>query len=56
MYKQKFKEFEQLSEHINHEHLNEKISNFEIEFVMKSIENEKAFGTDGIANELINLV
>ena len=29
------------------------ISNFEIEFVMKSIKNKKACGTDGIAGELI---
>ena len=41
-YKQKIKEFEQLSEHINHEHLDRIIGNFEIEFVMKSIKNKKA--------------
>ena len=49
----KIKEFEQLSEHIKNEHLDRKISNFEIEFVMKSIKNKKACGTDGIAGELI---
>ena len=47
----KIKKFEQLSEHINNEHLDRKISNFEIEFVMKSIKNKKACGTDGIAGE-----
>ena len=45
--------FEQLSEHINNEHLDRMISNFEVEFVMKSITNKKACGTDGIAGELI---
>ena len=49
----KIKKFEQLSEHIKHEHLDRKISNFEIEFVMRSIKNKKAYGTDGIAVELI---
>ena len=49
----KIKEFEQLSKHIKNEHLDKKISNFEIEFVMKSIKNKKACGTDGIAGELI---
>ena len=49
----KIKEFEQLSEHIKNEHLDRKISNFEIEFVMKSIKNKKACGTDGIAGRLI---
>ena len=42
----KIKEFEQLSEHIKNEHPDRKISNFEIEFVMKSIKNKKACGTD----------
>ena len=51
--KTKIKKFEQLSEHINNEHLDRKISNFEIEFVMKSINNKKACGTDGIAGKLI---
>ena len=32
----KIKEFEKLSEHINNENLDRKISNFEIDFVMKS--------------------
>ena len=43
------------SEHIkfNHEHLDMRISNSEIEFVMKSIKNKKACGTDGIIVELI---
>ena len=49
----KIKEFEQLPEHINNEHLDRKISNFEVELVMKSIKNKKACGTDGIAGELI---
>ena len=43
----KVKEYEQLSEHVNHEHLDRKISNFENEFVMKSIKRKKACGTDG---------
>ena len=49
----KVEEFEQSSEHINHEYLDRKISNFEIEFVMKSIKNKKACSTDDIAGELI---
>ena len=40
-------------EHINHEHLDRNMSNFEIEFVMKSIKNKKACGTGGIAGKLI---
>ena len=40
----KIKEFEELSEHMNNEHLDRKISNFEFEFVMKSIKNKKACG------------
>ena len=51
MYKQKL--YEQSSEHVNHKHLDRKISNFENEFVMKSIKRKKACGTDGIAGELI---
>ena len=48
MYKQKLKNLNSyLAEHIENEHLDRKISNFEIEFVMK------ACGSDGIADELI---
>ena len=54
MYKQKLKNLNSyLSIIIKNEHLDRKISNFEIEFVMKSIKNKKACGTDGIAGELI---
>ena len=53
MYKQILK-YEQLSEHIINEHLDKNISNFEVEFVMKSIKNKKACGTDGIAGDLIS--
>ena len=49
---QKLKKFEELSEHINNEHLDRKISNFQIEFVMKSNKNKKACGTDNVAGEL----
>ena len=49
----KIKQFKQLSEYINQEHLDRKMSNFEIKFVMKSIKNKKPCGTDGIAGELI---
>ena len=41
----KIKEFEQLSECMNNEHLDRQISNIEIEFVMKIIKNKKACGT-----------
>ena len=50
----KIKELKQLSAHINHENLDRKISNFETEFVMKSIKNKKhVHSIDGIACELI---
>ena len=51
MYKQKIKNLNN-----NDEHIDRKISDFEIKFVMKSIKNMKACGTDGIAAKLINYV
>ena len=40
-------------EHINNEHLDRKISNPEIELVLKSIKNKKTCGADGIDGDLI---
>ena len=39
--------------HITHEHLDRDISALEIKYVMKSLRNRKASGSDGIAGELI---
>ena len=48
----KIKDFKQLSEHVNLEHLDRKISIFEVKFSMKLVKNKKACDTDGIASEL----
>ena len=42
-----------MSVDITHEHLDRVISALEIEYVMKSLRNRKASGSDGIAGELI---
>ena len=42
-----------MSVDITHEHLDRDISALEIEYVMKSLRNGKASGSDGIAGELI---
>ena len=53
MYNQGFREYERLSVDITNEHLDRVISALEIEYVMKSLRNRKASGSDGIAGELI---
>ena len=49
----RIREYERLSVDITHEHLDRDISALEIEYVMKSLRNRKASGSDGIAGELI---
>ena len=49
----RIREYERLSVDITHEHLDRDISALELEYVMKSLRNRKASGSDGIAGELI---
>ena len=49
----RIREYERLSVDITHEHSDRDISILEIEYVMKSLRNGKASGSDGIAVELI---
>ena len=49
----RIREFERLSVDITNEHLDRDISALEIEYVIKSLRNRKASGSDGIAGELI---
>ena len=49
----RIREYKRLSVDITHEHLDRDISALEIEYVMKSLRNRKASGSDGIAGELI---
>ena len=49
----RIREYERLSVDITNEHLDRDISALEIEYVMKSLRNRKASGSDGIAGELI---
>ena len=49
----RIREYERLSVDITNEHLDRDISAIDIEYVMKSLRNRKASGSDGIAGELI---